>query len=246
MVVSVLGLGGYIVYDKVLNNSATKNNSANAKEYSFKEIKLNKCFEEYFEYDEKTKTCTIDIKQDNKNYNIKVINEGDDSGTNTKIIINNKKVFSNDSTLLYIKGLYLIDNNLFFNATLAWEYVVPYYVIIRYSIESGKTEMIKVDKELSTMDKADSEIKIVKNKMYFKGTIISDDDYPPEIVAPDKNEYFSICDNQKIKSNNIDIDSIANAFYELEYTGENKFSITRVMELETIQDVIIDQCEDSN
>jgi len=252
LTILVLGLGGYIIYDKVINRSDIEDTPTElTKKYSFKEIRLNKCFEEYFEYDEKIKTCTANIRQGNNIYNIKVINEkvinepnsdGSESIFASKIIINNKEVFSNDS-LLYVNNLYFIDNNIFFNTTLAYYYVVPYHLIIRYSIESEKANKIVIDEEISDMMKANREVNIVKNKMYFEGTIIEGDE-GPEILPPGKHEYICICDEEQIKDNNIDVDTIANAIYELEYKGNNNFSTTKVMNLWTIQDVINQECED--
>jgi len=251
LVILILGLGGYIIYDKVLNKSETQSNSVKAtKQYSFKEIELETCTGTYVENFEEGIVCEEKLEVGNKRVIIKLVGEDitvkGNFNYNSKLFINNKEIYDED-TFLEIDKLLIIDQTLVFFIHEG-PGVKPNKILLYELNKKTIKEIYSLDEEIPQMTLnvfEESNIKIIKNKIYIDGNRLS---HGPTILNSANDNVF-ICDTEDMEKNNFDYDTIVEAIYEIEYTGKNKFSITRVNEITLntfISDSLENYCEEVN
>lgn len=236
LVVSVLGLGGYIIYDKVINKGETKNNLANnPEEYNFTEIELSECFRTWPEDDEHTINCEDTIEANNKPVTIKLIGKNllndEESSYISKIFVNKKEIFSTYD-FLGIDKLLIIDDTLIFYTN---EGTFIKNGFLTYSLTNKKPEMIyELDDEIPYMYVYLENAKTIKNRLYVTGSRFTDPaGVDPNVFVNDKNSeqiMVSSCYPADMKKHGINNDSIVEASYVIEYLGKNKFSINRIKE----------------
>lgn len=244
LVLSVLGLSGYIIYDKVINNLvASKNTTTVETKYVFKKHStdtLNKCFSNL--NDEKGGDCTEVIKTSSGEHILKlhVLPDSSSDGPVPILYIDNKKVIEfNISDFFGIDEIFIIDDT----------------IVFVYSIEGGEEGYIFSFKtgKLEEITNFDMEIpdvsfrgisKIIKNKIYFRGYRFSTQWFAIIISG----EEVEGCDEKERQKYGIDEDTIVGGLYEMEYLGGDEFIITRVDE-ENVYDLldgqsIDDYCEE--
>ncbi len=234
LVILVLALGAYIIYDKVLGKEdnlaeASKKTMA-PKQYTFKEVKVKECFEPLLDNEEEY-ICEEKIKVDNKSITIKVVTKTRSdvtSGYLSELFINNKKIYSPDSNILFSR-IFTIDNNLIFEIG-GYE---GYRETIKYSLNSSKlSEIIEFDKEIPDMNSGVI-TKIVKNKAYFYDSRLAENWFGMTASG----HIVDLCSEKERQKYGVNEDTIISGLYEMEYLGQDKYIITRVQE-ETIRNVI--------
>ncbi len=231
LVILVLGLGGYIIYDKVINeNETSKNTTTVETKYVFKRHStdtLNKCFSNLSS--EEGGDCTEAIKTSSGEHILKlhVLPDSSPDGPVPILYIDNKKVLEFDIAIFGgIDEIYTIDDDIIFNTNNG------YYSYI-FSLRRNKLEEItNFDKEIPEMRFMHS-TKTIKNKIYFEGYRLSQQWFAVRVAGYE----VTVCDKEERQKYGVNEDTIISGLYEMEYLGQDKYIITRVQE-ETIGEFI--------
>lgn len=244
LVLSVLGLSGYIIYDKVINNSvASKNTTTVETKYVFKKHStdtLNKCFSNL--NDEKGGDCTEVIKTSSGGHILKlhVLPDSSSDGPVPVLYIDDKKVTEFDiSGFDGIDEIYIIDDSIVLSTDVGSDIRGDFTYIY-----------ILKNKKLSTIYSLDSKYPamvmkefpdFVNGKIIFYGAVLGQG---PSILNNLYDEEVYICDKEDMSKHNYDGDTVVEGIYEIEYLGNNKFSeITRLKEFTLNDTNLLDTCE---
>lgn len=218
LVVSVLGLGGYIVYDKVLNSNVGKTTTAE-KQYVFKKQNvntLNNCFSSLD--DDKSGDCTKPIEINGEEHILKLsISFSTTTGPQPILYIDNKKIIEFDvATFDGLDEVYIIDDTIAVN-----DPGVFFDTVYLYTFENKKiTKIDRLDSDSYYMQYYAS---FFENRIIFHRSIMSPLDAS---ILKDENdgEGVYICDDEEMSKHGYDENTIVEWIYEMEYLGNNKFS----------------------
>ncbi|MBQ7141231.1 MAG: hypothetical protein IJO32_06995 [Bacilli bacterium] len=232
--IAVLGLSGFIVYDKILSNEEeiiTKNDNENSdesnKNITFNHTTLSVDYLCNFELD---KIC--ELKHDK--ILIKLENTSDNEYPIFDIKINDKLVLSE---VIYLNDeINIIDNNVIISHSgtdinSSHIYIFDNKGNNTLSLFSGfDTKYPAISLKSEYLENGNSiDYKIIGNKIIIEGTRLS---HGPSIVISEK-EYIELYNNNCLQYEN----EVVYGKYEIEYLGNNKFSETKNVGYTLLKDI---------